>query len=550
MKGDDFTLVGGLVYDGSRNPPRRANVSVKRDRIARIGDQAPDWTSIDVSGLVVAPGFIDIHSHADWVAALPNAIDLLAPIVRQGITTTVGGNCGSSPAPLVKAGDGSQLERVVGGALTGPLLDWTWHSLSDFGERAELRGLPVNLAMFVGHSTLRVQTISDAERPATPSEIVRMGALAASAIEHGAVGLSYGFEYVGGRRAGTDEAVAIAAAMPRGVVAMHTRGLSSLYSRGMVEGVEIGERSHRPVQLSHVNPLGREHRSAADTLPDLLRGARARGVEVNADAVVYTVWKNGLLDLFPPPVAESYGLDGVRALAATVDGRKRLHAMVHDCVPSWPSWAAGAQTKNPLVDTGWDDLVLCETADARFEASVGRSIAAIGMECGIDPFEILCDLVSSDPATTFLNAWVSGDMVNDEPMEGLIRIDGVMPSTDAIPTRLGHGQIRFDTPHAYGSMPRFLGRFSRDLGLLSLGEAIWRMTRLPARWLGLQGRGELSEGSYADIVVFDPATVSDAGTLTRPEPPVGIEWVFVNGTAVVRKGVPALAAAGRYVRRS
>jgi N-acyl-D-aspartate/D-glutamate deacylase len=391
--------------------------------------------------------------------------------------------------------------------------------------------------------------MGELERPATPTEISRMANLIASALDDGAVGLSFGFEYFPGRSAGTDEAVALAARMKRGVVAMHTRGLASLYLDGMTEAIDIGRRSGRPIQLSHVNPLGRAHRAAADRLPDLVAAARRDGIDVNLDAVTYTTWKNDWLSLFPAAVSESYGRDGVRSLAATEDGRKRLQTMVEQCVPAWPSWASGAATKNPIVDTGWDDLVLCETVADHYRDMLGHSVASIAREHGRAPFDVICDLITSDPdATSFLNAWVSGDMDDDEPMQRIFRAEGVIPATDATPNRGPGGAPALDMPNAFGTMPRFLGRFCRDLGVLSLEDAIWRMTALPASWLGLARRGQLREGWVADLVAFSPSAIADAGTLLRPESPLGVEWVFVNGVPVVRDGRLAQSSAGRYVR--
>ena len=548
MAAGTFSLVGGQVCNGSRSAPVRADVVVTGDQIVAVGNNVATGRRIDVRDLVVAPGFVDIHSHADWVAPLPESVDLLSVLGRQGITTTVGGNCGTSAAPILRIPPEGAIEQTLGIDLVAGRVDWRWRSVADYASHLESNShLPVNLAMFVGHNTIRAQVVGEAARSATPSELRRMSQLISDGYVQGAAGLSFGFEYFPGRHAGTDEAAALAASMPGGVVALHTRGLSELYTSGMEEAIEIGARSGKRIQLSHVNPLGRAFREEWHRLPEIVAAARKRGVEVGWDAVVFTVWENDWPGLFPYTVSGPLGRDGMLSLMRSAPGRAHLRTLLNQHA-RWPSWPLGEITKNPLQDVGWRDLILAKTTALRYASGVGRSVAEIADSDGRDAFDVFCDMVAQDPLDTrFLNAWVTGDLEDDSPMAELLRLDDLMPETDAFPDAGPLGEVRVDMPHWHGTMPRFLGRYCRELGLMPIQDAVWRMSGLPADWLGLRDRGHLRAGAIADIVVFDPLSVGDRGTALQAEPPAGIEWVFVNGQALVQQGALHPIPAGRFV---
>jgi N-acyl-D-amino-acid deacylase len=288
-----WTLKGGTIVDGSGSPGFVGDVVIEDDRITSVGEAATSGTVIDVTGLVVAPGFVDIHSHDDWLAPLPDGPALLGPNVQQGITTTVAGNCGLSPAPLGDDGHVGALERMLLVGWVTDKLGWSWRSFGEYLDVVEQRGLPLNLCLFVGHSTLRASVMGHlCERVATPGELGEMKRLLAEGLEDGAIGLSVGLEYFPGRYAGPSEVESLTALVAErdGLTAVHTRGISGLYDQGMAEAIGFATSTRCRLQISHVAPMGRANWDAVDKLFDRVDEARAAGVDLEFDVVPLTTW--------------------------------------------------------------------------------------------------------------------------------------------------------------------------------------------------------------------------------------------------------------------
>jgi N-acyl-D-aspartate/D-glutamate deacylase len=490
---------------------------------------------IDADGLVATPGFVDVHSHVDWIAPLPNGPELLEPNVRQGITTSLAGNCGISPAPLDDFPNRGALEQMLlVGSVTGEL-GWAWASVREYLDEVERRGLPLNLALYVGHSTLRATVIGELHRAATPTELARMRALLADGLRDGAVGLSVGLEYFPGRYAGPSEVqeLCAVAAEHDALVAVHTRGISELFDPAMDEALRFAEVTGCRLQLAHVNPMGRANWGAIDGLFERVDAARAAGRDLAFDIIGYTAWTMTAFEALPHVVAD-LGVDAVLALAAG-DGRGHLRELVGRARPEWPPWVEGRVTRNVLLEMGWDALYLAD-APAGFEQARGRTLETVARERGAEPFDVYCDLLlSSGGAARIVNDGYGGDRDDDGPLRRLAVRPDAMPETDTVPVVVG-GKIALPLPLFWGTMPRFLARFSRDLELVPLEAAVARITSTPARRARIEGRGELREGAYADVVLLELAELGDRGTMLEPLPPGGIDWVFVNGEPVVSDG--------------
>jgi N-acyl-D-amino-acid deacylase len=545
-----YTLENATVVDGSGAAAYRGNVCVEDDRILSVHGHERRGRVLDATGLVVAPGFIDIHSHLDWIAPLPDANVLLSASLLQGITTSITGNCGISPAPLGSKSRRGAIERMLlVGLVTGDI-DWDWESLDDYLRVLDERGLPLNLAVFVGASTLRATVLGGETRAATSEELAEMKALLEQGLADGAVGLSVGLEYFPGRYAPPSEVAELArvAAAHDALVAVHTRGISELYDPAMDEALALAAGTRCRLQISHVNPMGRANWDGLDRLFERVDAARTADTDVAFDMIGYVSWTLTAFEALPHTL-QDLGLDAVLALARDVNGgRRHLHELLDAARPTWPPWIEGRVTRNIPLEMGWDALVVADQIEGLTDRA-GDTIAEIAARRNQDPEGLYFDLIAATGGSArIVNVGYGGDLENDEPLRRLIARPDAIPETDTVPVA-GPGGISLPLPLFHGTMARFLGHFSRELELITLEEAVRRITSLPARRTQLADRGVLREQAAADLVVFDPATIGDQGTLLEPRPPSGIVHVFVNGVPVVEDGVyDPSANAGRALR--
>jgi N-acyl-D-amino-acid deacylase len=474
----DLILSGGTVLDGSGAPKTVADVGIRDDRIAAVGDLAAAHAGVrwDATGMAVAPGFIDAHTHDDL--ALLHTPEM-AFKVSQGVTTVIVGNCGISPAPLQAR---EALPRPLD--LLG---DAAWFRFPDFSDYlAALDADPpaVNAAALVGHTTLRADAMSALDRPAMPQELGVMAAKLEEGLSVGAAGLSSGLAYSTAAAAPAAEVAALARLLGphRGVYATHLRDESERVLEAMEEALDIAGDTGIPVIFSHHKVAGRaNYGRSVETLALLESTSRHRPVGV--DAYPYTA---GATELSADRVA-------------------------------------------------WADRVLITFSKAAPEAA-GRELGDVARELGVSIAEAIRRLHPAG-AIYFI--------MDETDVRRILAWPGVMIGSDSIPAD-AHPH-----PRVWGAFPRVLGRYSRDLGLLPLEEAVRRMTSLPAGRFGLADRGVLRPGAYADVVVFDPRTVNDRATYEAPQQPAaGIELVLVNGRAVWAEGQPTGARPGRALRRN
>jgi N-acyl-D-amino-acid deacylase len=544
-----WTLAGATVVDGTGAEPRVGNVVIEDDRIVSVDGSERRGTVVDATGLIAAPGFVDIHSHVDWIVPLDDGPELLAANLVQGITTAVAGNCGVSPAPLGDVFRRGALERMPVAGLVSAGLAWNWRTLREYLDEIERRGMPLNVATFVGHSTLRASVVGEAQREATPGELRQMETLLREGMRDGAVGLSAGLEYFPGRYAGPTELEVLAriATEEDGLFAVHTRGISELFDHAVAEAIGFARASRCRLQLSHVNPMGRANWAAIDGLFAAVDAARADGLDVAFDIVGYTAWTLTAMEALPYVVSD-LGEDAVLAMVGRAEGRAHLRELVERAWPAWPPWVESRVTRNIPLEMGWDAIYLADEAPG-FAGGRGKTIAALAAERGTEAFDVYFDLLEgSRGAARLVNDGYGGDFQDEEPLRRLAVRPDAMPETDTSVVPV-HGRLTLPLPMFWGTMPRFLGRFSRDLELVALPQAIRRMTQLPARRCRLGGRGELTAGASADVVLLDLAELGDRGTFLDPEQPGGVEWVFVNGEPVVRqRQYDPTGAPGRALR--
>jgi N-acyl-D-amino-acid deacylase len=495
MTGAGLLLQGGTVFDGLGGPGRVADVAVVDGRVVAVGGDPPaGLRRIDCDGLAVAPGFVDTHAHSDLVHLLdqPQPFKLL-----QGVTTEVVGNCGLSFAPLDAAS--AEVAATLWGGLAGgvPVEPAGFAELADRLDRA---GPANNLALLVGHGTLRL-TANGLEERLAPGAAARMAALAAEAFRAGAVGLSSGLIYVPGSYADTAELVALArvAAAHGAAYATHLRDEGAHLEAALEEAVTIARASGARLQVSHCKAAGRAAHGSAGRLLDRLAAARLDGVDAQGDQYPYDAGATVLSSLLPPAVAAG-GTEAMRARLRDPAARARLRAQ---------------------AERGVAGRTLAEAAGDR------------------DPWDRLCELVADDPAATIVIRLMREDDVRAILASPLVGVG----SDSLAPSGLGH-------PRTWGCFPRLLGRYVRELGVLSWEQAVGKATWLGARQFRLDGRGLLAEGAVADLCVFDPATVGHDGTYLDPDVPVtGIEHVVLAGDLAVEHGRYTGLRSGRVLRR-
>ncbi len=502
----DLLITGGTVVDGSGTAGFRADVAVQGDRIVRVSRTPLPAASarrvIDARGRIVAPGFIDLHAHLDPLLRLPGA----ESAVRQGVTTALGGPDGGAPWPL-----GSYLDSA-----------------------AALR-VGLNVAYLVGHNTVRRAVLGMADRAPSDAELERMRGMVARAMGEGAFGLSTGLIYLPGNYARIDEIVALAqvAADSGGIYTSHLRAEGLGLLDGVAEALEIGRRAHIPVVLTHHKVVGKAMWGASRRTLALVDSARAAGTDVMIDQYPYTATYTGIGVLVPPWAMVDGDTAFTRRLAAP--GGALRDSIVRGIV------------FNIQNDRGGGDISRVQLARVAWDTTLeGKTLADWARRLGREPTpDVGADLVLE--ALRQGGAQAIYHVLDEGDVERIMRHPQTMIASDGRLVRPGDGHPH---PRWYGTFPRVLGVYVRDRHVLTLETAIHKMTGLPARRLGLTDRGKIAAGAYADIVVFDAATVRDRATFEAPHQyPEGIDYVIVNGVLAVDSGRYVDVRSGRVLRR-
>ncbi|MGW3495473.1 N-acyl-D-amino-acid deacylase family protein [Streptomyces sp. NPDC001020] len=502
----ELLLRGGEIADGTGAPLTAGDIGVVEGRVQIVapGTAATADRVVDVSGHVVAPGFIDAHTHSDETTLNGTGNEQAHAAVLQGVTVEVCGNCGDSAFP-------------------GPYKDF-----ADFADAHAASGRANHLVSLVGHGTLRAAVVGYAARPATAAELAHMCKVLDENFSAGAAGLSTGLIYTPGSYADTAEVTALATVAARHgkPYVTHLRDEMSRVEEALDEAVAIAQASGAALHVSHHKTAGKYGWGGTErTLPRLER-LRAEGMDLTCDVYPYTAASTALAAMLPP-----WAHDGgpARMLERLRDAgqRARMRAAIAEGVPGW---------ENTVGNGGWDRISVAGAA--RHRDLQGRTIASIAEERGADALDVVAELLLAEDGDVTI---ISHSMREDD-VQRVLSTPFAMIGSDGVPKPgLPH-------PRWAGTFTRVLGHYARDLGLLSIPEAVRKMTGATAARFGLTGRGVLRDGAHADLVVFDPATVADRATFAEPLlTPVGIRMVLVAGTIVVRDGTVTGARPGQVL---
>jgi N-acyl-D-aspartate/D-glutamate deacylase len=510
----DLIVRGGSLVDGTGAPPRRADVGVRGDRIAAVGDLAiaTAGRTIDATGLVVAPGFIDVQGQSGTTLLVDGNGE---SHLRQGITTEIIGEA-SSPAFWTP-------ETAETDTLAAFGLSYDWTGFRGYFDTLRSRGTTINLGTFVPATMVRRAVVGLENRAPTADELSRMEAMVDAGMRDGAFGLSSALIYVPGSFASTDELIALAkvAARHKGVYISHIRGESFRLFEAIDEAVRIGREAALPVVIYHLKVAARQSWGRMHEVIEALVKARLGGVEVSATMYPYTAGGTSLNATLPLWVQEG--------------GREQMLARLAD-----PAVRARARREIETTIDGWENLILASTfegiqvasAPQGFDASVvGKRITEIAAARKQDVWDTYFWLLRESGG----RIGALFHMMSEDDVKTGLGWSGVTIGTDSASIR-AEGILARGSPHprAYGTFPRILGMYVRDQKVLELPDAIRRMTSLPAAQLHIADRGIVRQGLYADLVVFDPATVADRATYEQPHQyPAGILHVVVNGVPVV-----------------
>lgn len=525
----DLLIRGGRIVDGTGSPWFRGDVAVRGDRIAAVGlmPHAQARDTIDATGLVVAPGFIDMLGHSEY----PLLRDGRAiSKVTQGITSEVTGEVTS----VVPVNENTLREL---GESTRERVDW--EDLDGYFETLEESRPAINLGTFVTVGSVRRYVMGDTDRAATPEELERMKALVAEAMEQGAMGLSTGLIYAPASFASTDEVAALAGVAARygGGYASHIRSEGNRLIEAIEEAIAIGERAGTWVQIHHLKASGRKNWGKMEQAVATIQAARDRGLDVTADQYPYPASGTGL-DAIIPNWAHAGGTDSMLARLADPATRERLRAELTQ--GGTTDWGIGESAGGP------NGVMVAGLRTDSLKKYSGMRLDEVAAARGQQVADALFDILLADQGATSAIYF----SMSEEDIETAMRQPWVSVGIDAGARAADSTVSGHPHPRAYGAFPRILCRYVRERGVLSMEDAVRKFTALPAARVGLDDRGVVKAGLHADLTLFDPETVCDRATFEAPvQTAVGIEHVVVNGVPVLRDGVPTGARPGRALRR-
>lgn len=524
----DVLITNAQIVDGTGGAARKGSIAIAGGKIAAVGDVSGiAGRTIDAKGRTVSPGFIDMHSHSD----MPLVTDGNGQSkIRQGVTTEVIGESGSI-APRKSASETQ-----------------AWTDFTGYFAALEKGGISPNLLSYIGTGTVRELVIGEEDKKATAQDIEEMQKIVATAMSQGVFGVSSGLIYPPNAYATVDELGEVSKAAQGGLYASHLRYDGGKLREGIEEAIAIGERAGIPVHVFHIKVTGQKNFGRMKEVIEIVEAARARGVRVTADQYPYVASSTSLTATIPP-WAQDGGTARLVARLKDPKERARIRKEMENTNPSWESRYQSAGT--------WQNVQLAAIGRTRGGTNdpvspnrkyEGMRVLEAAKQAGKDPFDFVFDLLIEERGSVGCVYFI----IDEADLALAMKQPWVAVGSDGSALAVD-GPLRAGVPHPrnFGTFPRVLGRYVREMKVISIEEAIRKMTSLPASILGLADRGAIKEGMWADLVIFDPATVADKATFEDPfQYPVGIDTVLVNGTVVLDEGKHTNARPGKVLRRA
>lgn len=520
-------IENGRIIDGSGGPMFPGRLSIHYDRIVEVGEVSESAASfdrvIDAKNAYIAPGFVDLHSHTDLANFLPQG---LRPKISQGVTTEVIGQCGLGVAPMPKAQQTGWRQHLVIG---NPPISWTWEGMGEYLSALEHHGLESNLVPFVGHGTLRYAVREDRSGPLNSDELQQLCSFAEESFRAGIVGLSFGLIYIPAVFSNRRELQRLLEVVShhRGMISVHLRSESDEILEAIKEVVTLIDQFPCRLHISHLKTIGRRNWGKIDEVLRLIEKC-----DLSFDCYPYYAGSTTLLALLPPFVLEGNGIDEIVKKLRAPAIRQRIKNIFRgtEAVPTGLAW------DNIPFLAGWENILITDMPGTDYQHMLGRSVAELASEQGKDPAEVAMDLIVAARGAVRMIDYYE----DEETLRKILSHPHGMFGTDSL---LG-GKVH---PRVFGSYPKILHEYVFEQRLLSLEEAIAKMTGRPASLLGLRQRGFLRPGYAADLVIFDE-TFRDLATFDKPEqPPEGLRYVLINGEVKMNRDVYSTNYPGRLL---
>ncbi|HET9178259.1 MAG TPA: D-aminoacylase [Terriglobia bacterium] len=527
----DLLITGGHVVDGTGSPWYEGDVAVKGGRIAAVGRlvNATAKRVINAAGLVVAPGFIDLHTHSEYTLLVDG--DGQSKI-RQGVTTEIiGEDASAGPFTSRDQPDISKSSRPAG-------FKRNWASLAQYFDVLQKSCISLNVASYVGAGQVWMDVIGNVNRRPTPEEMKKMQALVARAMQQGAIGLSSGLIYAPNMFETTDDLIQLAKVAARygGIYSSHIRGEGASEPRALAEAIEIGEQARLPVHIFHFKMDGKKNWGRMIDQIKIIQAARDRGIDVTADQYPYLAGWTHLEQCLPPKFLEG-PLEHRVELLKDPKVREEIRRDIARGLPGW--------TNNEVESTGgWHGVMVSAVMKPEDKKYEGKRMDEVAGMMNTDPVNALCNLLVNEGGTAYAIYFI----MSEADVELAMKQPWVGVGSDGLAVNPGMTFVGKPHPRCYGTFPRVLGVYVREKHVLTLADAVRKMTSLPAHIVGLKDRGLVAPGMAADITIFDPQTVSDKATFEDPfQYPVGIPYVIVNGVVVIDKGQHTGAKPGQVL---
>ncbi len=525
----DLLLKNGRIVDGSGNPWYSGDVGIKDGAIAAVGriDEEAGRV-IDIGSAVIAPGFIDGHCHSDLMLIDHPYSEIK---LRQGVTAEVVGNCGLAPAPFVR-GKAQLLQTYVQPVLGSTAWEWPWETVGQYMERLAIARPSEHVASYVAHGALRIAVMGFDNRPASPAEIAEMKQMLEEGLQAGAIGLSIGLLYAPGSYTSREELAELCRVLPKygGLLSAHIRGEGNNLLPSVKEAIWIAERAGIPLHISHLKAAGRINWGKVHDALELVEEARARGMDVTVDVYPYNAGSTTLTTVLPPWVLEG-GIEAALAACREPALRRRIKEELGREQKDWD---------NLVCSTGWGSVVLSAVHTEANKPLEGKSIAEAAELRGTHPVDCMLDLLLEEDGQI---AIVYFHMADDDVRQ-VVAYDKSLIASDSLNCEIGKPH-----PRTYGTFPRLFAKYVREDKVLSLEQAVRKVTSFPVRRFKLGRRGLIVPGYAADLTVFDPGTIRDTATYADPRQyPSGISHVVVGGHLTLEHGVHTRKREGVLIR--